>query len=96
MNLGDLVRINPLYSRDPYGDPKEWKLFDEPWDPFSFKRVGNHSHICTFKEYQVGTVLGVGEIPTGVGITNRFTRSRGSKGVLRVQTRVNWNHEMVG
>jgi len=58
MKLGDLVRINPMYSRDPYGDPKEWKLFDEPWDPFSFKRVGNDSHICTFKEYQVGTVLG--------------------------------------
>lgn len=41
-------------------------------------------------------MLEVGEIPTGVGVANRFTRSRGSEGILRVQTRVNWNLKMVG
>ena len=81
MNLGDLVRIKPQYSRDQYGDPKEWKLFDEPYDPI---KIIKKTHTCTFKEYQVGTVL---------GFTVRYDSRRDVK--VLVGDRVGWIDESI-
>ena len=67
-------------GRDPHGNPSS-----QP----PFKSGVNQGYRRVEKEGRWIHVLGVGEIPTGSGVTNRFTRLRGCEGVLRVQACVN-------